>query len=614
MYRAPVREVRFVLEELLGARQLAASPALAEYSDELAQSVLEQAAHFAQTVLDPLNQPGDVSGARWTPEGVVTAPGFREAYNHFVAGGWPALGSLPEYGGQLAPRVLVSAVGEFWGSANLAFKLGPMLTHSAVHALELSGSPAQKALYLPKMIRGEWTGTMVLTEPQAGSDLGELRTRARPEGDHYRLFGQKIFITWGDHDLTANTIHMVLARIEGAPPGVKGISLFIVPKVLVNEDGSLGARNEVRCVSIEHKLGIHASPTCVLAFGEQAGALGHLIGERGRGLEYMFIMMNSARLSVGSEGYAVGERAFQRAAEWARTRVQGRPPGSRTPASAAGASTPATGAAGSTAGGAGRATIIEHPDVKRMLLMMKSQTEASRALTLYGAFQFDLAEHSPDRKLRALAHARGELLTPIIKGWCTEIGNDVAGVGVQVHGGMGFIEETGAAQYMRDVRITTIYEGTTGIQANDLIGRKLGRDRGVAMSALLAEMERELTALATADQPLAEATRKAALAAVGRLRAATRALLGALATRVEVALAVSVPYLRLCGYVTGGWLLAKSAAIAATRTEGAEREFYSAKLHTAAFYAAQVLPTASALADVVEAGGSSVIETDAALI
>jgi acyl-CoA dehydrogenase len=369
-----------VLEELLKAGSLSAFPLFAEYSDELGRSVLEEAGHFAETVLDPLNQPGDAEGARWTPDGVVTAPGFRAAYEQFVAGGWPALGAEPRYGGQAVPRALVSAVGEFWGSANLAFKLGPMLTHGAVHALELTGSDAQKARYLPKMVSGEWTGTMVLTEPQAGSDLGQVRTRAVPEGDHYRVFGQKIFITWGDHDLTANTIHMVLGRIEGAPSGVKGISLFIVPKVLVNADGSLGARNDVRCLSIEHKLGIHASPTCVLAFGEKAGAVGYLIGEPGRGLEYMFIMMNSARLSVGSEGYAVGERAFQRAAEWARTRVQGRPPGAER---------------------GSNATIIQHPDVRRMLLMMKSQTEASRALTLYTALQFDLAAASPDPAVRA---------------------------------------------------------------------------------------------------------------------------------------------------------------------------------------------------------------------
>ena len=589
MYRAPVREVRFVLEELLGAGRLAASPELADYSDELAQAVLEEAARFAENVLDPLNQPGDVNGARWTPEGVVTAPGFREAYQQFVAGGWLALGGQPEFGGQRAPRVLASAVGEFWGSANLAFKLGPMLTYGAAHALDLCGSAQQKALFLPKMVRGEWTGTMVLTESQAGSDLGQVRTRAVPEGDHYRLFGQKIFITWGDHDLTSNTIHMVLGRIEGAPSGVKGISLFVVPKVLVNADGSLGARNEVRCLSIEHKLGIHASPTCVLAFGEQSGAHAWIVGEPGRGLEYMFIMMNSARLSVGSEGYAVGERAWQRAAQWARTRMQGRPPGVGGPA-----------------------PIINHPDVKRMLLMMKSQTEASRALTLYAALQFDLAQYGPASERRA-AQARGELLTPIVKGWCTEIGNEVAAIGVQVHGGMGYIEETGAAQYMRDVRITTIYEGTTGIQSNDLIGRKLARDRGVAMAALLDDMERELAALGSADAAVAGTT-AAALAAVRLLRQSTQALLGALATRVEAGMAVSVPYLKLCGYVAGGWLLAKSAALAAAKSSGAEREFYAAKIRTAAFYAAQVLPSALALARIVEAGGASVADTDAALL
>ncbi len=592
MYRAPLRETRFVLEELLGSGRLGRSSGLPEYSDELAQSVLQEAARFAENVLEPLNRPGDVHGARWTPEGVVTAPGFREAYQQFVAGGWPALGAAAEFGGQPVPRVLVSAVGEYWGSANLAFKLGPMLTHGAVQALELCGSPVQRQTYLPKMVSGEWTGTMVLTEPQAGSDLGQVRTRAAPEGEHYRLSGQKIFITWGDHDLTANTIHMVLARIDGAAPGVRGISLFIVPKFLVNPDGSLGARNDVRCLSIEHKLGIHASPTCVLAFGERDGAIAHLVGQPGRGLEYMFVMMNSARLSVGSEGYAVGERALQRALQWARTRVQGKPP---------------------VAALQGPLPIIHHPDVKRMLLTMKAQTEASRALTLYAAFQFDLAEHSSDAHERAAAHARGELLTPIVKGWCTEIGNEVAALGVQVHGGMGFIEETGAAQYMRDVRITTIYEGTTGIQSNDLIGRKLGRDRGAAMSALIEEMERELHALSITD-PTAASARQAALAAVGQLAGATQSLLKTLATHPEVGMAVSVPYLKLCGYVIGGWLLAKSAAIAAGQLSGAEREFYSAKLHTAAFYAAQVLPLALALAQVVQEGGTSVTATDAALL
>jgi 3-(methylthio)propanoyl-CoA dehydrogenase len=592
MYRAPLRELRFVLEELLDSGSLAASAQLADYSDELARSVLEEAGRFAETVLEPLNRPGDVAGARWTPEGVQTAPGFREAYRQFTAGGWPALGGPPEFGGQRMPLTMVTAVGEIWGSANLAFKLGPMLTHGAAHTLELSGSQQQKDLFLAKMVSGEWTGTMVLTEPQAGSDLGQVRTRAVPEGSSYRLFGQKIFITWGDHDLTPNTIHMVLGRIDGAPAGVKGISLFIVPKYLVNPDGSLGARNDVRCLSIEHKLGIHASPTCVLAFGEQDGAVAYRVGEAGRGLEYMFIMMNSARLSVGSEGYAVGERAFQRAAEWARTRVQGKPPVAQPTAPA---------------------PIIEHPDVKRMLLLMKSQTEASRALALYAAFQLDLAQLAADEAARRAALARGELLIPIVKGWCTEIGNEVAGVGVQVHGGMGFIEETGAAQYLRDVRITTIYEGTTGIQSLDLIGRKLGRDRGAAMQGLLSDMERDLQGLACTNAAVA-AARGAALAALAQLRSATEALLQVLATRPDVGMGVAVPYLKLCGYVIGGWLLVKSAAIAAARLDGADGTFYAAKIRTAAFYAAQVLPNAAALAQVVAAGGTSVTETDAALI
>ncbi len=593
MYRAPLRELRFVIEELLGAAQLASLPGLAEYSDELAGSVLEEAARFAQSVLDPLNRPGDTAGARWTSAGVVTAPGFRDAYQQFAADGWTQLGAPPEFGGQLAPQVLATAVQEFWASANLAFKLCPMLTQGAIHALELSGSPAQKQLFLPKMISGEWTGTMDLTEPQAGSDLAQVRTRAVPDGKRYRIFGQKIFITWGEHDMTPNTIHMVLARIEGAPAGVKGISLFVVPKFLVGEDGSLGARNEVRCVSIEHKLGIHASPTCVLAFGDQEGAEGYLIGQENRGLEYMFIMMNSARLSVGLEGYAMGERAFQHAAEWARTRIQGKPP---------------------VAQPTGPAPIINHPDVKRMLLTMKSSTEAGRALALYAALQLDIAKHSADESQRTAAQARADLLIPIVKAWCTEVGNEMTAVGVQVHGGMGFIEETGAAQYVRDARITTIYEGTTGIQANDLLGRKIGRDRGAAMIGLVAEMSRDLEALA-ADDPATGVTRNAVLEAVGLLQAATGALLEMMASpRPDRALAVAVPYLKLCGFVAGGWLMAKASALAAKHKDGADREFYSAKIRTALFYAEQVLPVTIGLARVVINGANSVVETDAALV
>jgi 3-(methylthio)propanoyl-CoA dehydrogenase len=592
MYRAPIRDLRFVLDELLESQALAQLPGFSDYSNEVAASILGEAARFAETVLDPLNRPGDEHGARWTPEGVVAAPGFRDAYRQFAEGGWPQLGTDPEYGGQEVPQVLVTAVQEIWASANLAFKLCPMLTHGAVHALELSGTPEQKRKFLPKMINGEWTGTMVLTEPQAGSDLAQIRTRAVPEGDHYRLFGQKIFITWGDHDCTTNIVHMVLARIEGAPAGVRGISLFIVPKVLVNDDGSLGKRNEVRAVSIEHKLGIHASPTCVLAFGDREGAVGYLVGQPNRGLEYMFIMMNAARLSVGLEGYAVGERAYQLAAEWARTRIQGKPPVSQA---------------------GGPAPIIHHPDIKRMLLVMKSTTEACRAVALYAAQQLDIAGHGVDEKQRALAQARADLLIPIVKGWCTESGNQLTGIGVQVHGGMGFIEETGAAQYVRDVRITTIYEGTTGIQSNDLIGRKIGRDGGAAMNQLIADMSRELQGLET-SHAAASATRKAALEGVGLLKESTDALLKGLASRPDTAMAVSVPYLLLSGYVIGGWLTAKAAAIAAKSLNGADRTFYESKLHTARFYAQQVLPTAIALARVVQGGAESVVETDAELI
>jgi len=588
MYRAPLEELRFVLEELLGIGQLAACPALAHYSDEVGVSILEEAARLAETVLDPLNRSGDREGAHWTPEGVTTPKGFKEAYGQFVTGGWQQLGTDPRFGGQRVPQPVSSAVQELWGSSNLAFQLCPMLTHGAVHALELCGSQEQQRLFLPRMASGEWTGTMVLTEPQAGSDLGQVRTRAVPEGDHYRLSGQKIFITWGEHDYTDNIIHMVLARIDGAPAGTKGISLFIVPKVLVNSDGSLGERNEVRCVSIEHKLGIHASPTCVMQYGHDRGAIGYRVGEPNRGLEYMFVMMNTARLAVGVQSYAVGERAFQQAAEYARTRVQGKPVG---------------------ASEADRLPITHHPDVRRMLLTMKSCTEASRALSFYAGQQLDLAAYHTDGAVRAAAQARGDLLIPIVKAWCTETANEIAAIGVQVHGGMGFIEETGAAQYVRDVRITTIYEGTTGIQSNDLLGRKIGRDRGAAIGALIADMRRELQGLEPGGDAPRE-TRDAALQGVGLLESATRSLVGNMAAAPERALAVAVPYLRLCGLVISGWLLAKSAAIAAAGRGAAGKDFYQSKIRTAYFYARQVLPQAIGLAKIVEEGAASVVETE----
>ena len=592
MYRAPLRELRFVLEELLGTGELTACPAYADYSDELGASILAEAARFAETVLDPLNQPGDREGAHWTAEGVRSPAGFKDAYRQFREGGWPQLGADPRFGGQQAPQALSSAVQEIVASANLAFKLCPMLTHGAVHALALCATAEQQQRYLPKMVSGEWTGTMVLTEPQAGSDLAQIRTRATPEGEHYRLFGQKIFITWGDHDFTENTIHMVLARIDGAPAGVKGISLFIVPKVLLGADGTLGERNEVRCASIEHKLGIHASPTCVMQIGHDRGAIGYLVGEPNRGLQYMFVMMNTARLAVGVEGYAVGERAFQHAADFARTRLQGKPPGTT-------GDTPAA--------------IVQHPDVRRMLLTMKSCTEASRALALYAGSQLDLGAHHPDEAVRRAAQERGDLLIPIVKGWCTETGNETAALGVQVHGGMGFVEETGAAQYVRDVRITTIYEGTTGIQSNDLIGRKLGRDRGASMTALLADIRRDLQAIDTTEASVRQ-TRDAVARSVTLLEGATRSLLQAMAANPASGFAVSVPYLKLCGVVVGGWLLAKSAALATAGLGGADRAFYQAKIRTAYFYARQVLPGTLGLARVVEEGADSVLETGADLV
>jgi len=588
MYRAPLKDIEFVLGELLAEQSLAARQSFPDYSPELATSILGEAARFAETVLEPLNKTGDREGAHWSATGVTAPAGFKAAYRQFVEGGWPQLGVSPDYGGQAVPQTLTTAVQEIWAAANLSFKLCPMLTHGAAHALELTGSEAQRALYLPRMVSGQWTGTMVLTEPHAGSDLGLIRTRAVPQGDRYRLFGQKIFITWGEHDYTENIVHMVLARIDGAPAGTRGISLFIVPKVLVGPDGRLGERNDVRCVSIEHKLGIHASPTCVMAFGERDGAIGYLVGEPNRGLEYMFIMMNTARLAVGLEGYAVAERAFQQAADWARSRVQGAPLGER---------------------GAASTTIVHHPDVKRMLLTMKASVEAMRALTLYAAATLDLAAHHPEPAQRAAAQARGDLLIPIVKGWCTELGIETCSLGIQVHGGMGFIEETGAAQFLRDVRITAIYEGTTGIQANDLIGRKVGRDGGAAMGALIAEMRAELERLKPAAGA-AVAVRDAASEAVGLLTAATRALLAAAGASPTRAAAVAVPYLELCGLTMAGWLMARAAAMAAER----DGPFYSAKLATARFYAEQLLPRTLALARIVERGWASVEGTAPELI
>jgi alkylation response protein AidB-like acyl-CoA dehydrogenase len=468
-YRAPLAEMQFVMTELADLDEIARLPGFEDATTETVAAILEEADRFASEVLDPLNRVGDQRGARLEADGhVTTPPGFRDAYRKFCELGWNGLSKSPDFGGQGMPQLIAAAIDEMWNAANMAFELCPMLTGGAIEAIELNGSDALKEMYLPKMVSGEWTGTMNLTEPQAGSDLAAVRAKAVRQADgSYVISGNKIFITYGDHDYTDNIVHLVLARTPDAPPGTKGISLFVVPKFIVNADGSLGRRNDVRCVSLEHKLGIHASPTAVLAFGDREGAAGHIVGEENRGLEYMFVMMNLARFGVGMQGVGIAERAYQRARDYARDRVQGR---------VAGTERDATGG------------IVGHPDVRRMLMTMRAQTEAARSLGYVTAAALDRAHGHPDADVRKRELAFAELMIPIVKGWNTEIAQQTAYLGVQVHGGMGYIEESGAAQYARDARITTIYEGTTGIQANDLIGRKIARDGGKALLAAIARM------------------------------------------------------------------------------------------------------------------------------
>jgi alkylation response protein AidB-like acyl-CoA dehydrogenase len=594
VYQAPIKDLRFVLDELLGVASLAALPRYREFSADLAASVIDEAARFAQDVLAPINRIGDSVGARFRDGAVQMPAQFVSAYKQYTEGGWTQLAAPPEFGGQGAPLVLAAAVEELGFGANVAFMLCPLLARGAAEALEAVASEQLQARLLPKIVSGEWTGTMNLTEPQAGSDLAAIRARATPDGDLYRISGQKIFITYGEHDLASNIVHLVLARIDGAPAGNKGISLFAVPKFLLNADGSLGAHNDLRCVSIEHKLGIHASPTCVMSYGDHGGATGYLIGKPHHGLEYMFIMMNSARLSVGVQGVGLAELALQQASEWARSRVQGRPAGAK---------------------GDAAATIAHHPDVRRMLLTMKANVEAMRALALYTALELDRARAAGDEAARAAALVRGELLIPIVKGWCTDQASELASLAVQVHGGMGFIEETGVAQTLRDVRITSIYEGTTGIQANDLIGRKLGRDRGAAMTALLGYTLRELNELKGGDA-IMRSVRNATIEAITMLRDATEALRQQVAETPARAYAVSVPYLHLCGRVLGGAMMARSAAIASARLAagGGDERFYRAKLQTARFYAEHLLPQSLGLLRIIKSGGASVAEADPELI
>jgi alkylation response protein AidB-like acyl-CoA dehydrogenase len=552
--------------------------------------VLAEAGKFAQEVLDPLNHTGDQQGARLADGKVIPPKGFKEAYRKFIEAGWNGLGGQPEYGGQGLPHLIATPVQEIWKSGNMALCLAPMLTSGVFEALRHHGSPQQQKTYLPKLTSGEWTGTMNLTEPQAGSDLSAVGTRAEREGDHYRIRGTKIFITWGEHDMTENIVHLVLARTPDAPEGVKGISLYIVPKFLVKPDGSTGERNDLRCVSIEHKMGIHASPTCVMAYGDNKGAIGYLVGEENRGLEYMFTMMNYARLGVGVEGMALAERAYQHALEYAKTRVQGREIGQKS---------------------GDRVTIIHHPDVRRMLMSMRAQTEAMRALAYYAAATLDKAKHHPDSAKKQRSQALLDLLTPIVKGWCTEQGVEVASTGIQVHGGMGFVEETGAAQYLRDARITTIYEGTTGIQANDLIGRKVAFEKGATALAVIEAM-REIDARLGAAGGMPESLRVNLREAIDNLDGATRWLVATYPQNAKAAAGVAVPYLKLFGTVAGGWMMARAALVAQEKLKqpDADRDFLQAKLATARFYAEHELPRALPLAREVTRGADSVLALD----
>ncbi|MFB9885557.1 acyl-CoA dehydrogenase family protein [Balneatrix alpica] len=573
-YQAPVQDMQFVLDELVGMAEISQLPGYEEATPDLLQAVLEEAARLAAEVLAPLNRVGDQQGAKLENAEVKTAEGFAQAYQQLVEGGWTSLAASPEYGGQGLPEVLALAVQEMWHSANMGFALCPMLTQGAIEALSSHATAELKEAYLAKLISGEWTGTMNLTEPQAGSDLALLRAKAEPQGDHYLIKGQKIFITWGEHDCAENIIHLVLARLPDAPEGVKGISLFAVPKYLVNADGSLGQRNDLQATALEHKLGIHGSPTCVMSFGDQAGAVGYLIGQPHQGLVCMFTMMNHARLSVGLQGVAIGERAYQQAVAYARERVQGVPVGQRE-----------------------RGAILAHPDVQRMLLSMRVINEAGRALAYQCAAAMDRA-HKGDESQRSFWQARAALLTPIVKGWCTELAQEVTSLGVQVHGGMGYIEETGAAQHYRDARILAIYEGTNGIQALDMIGRKTLFDKGQAVSQWLdevADVVRQLSEV-PALQLLAE-----------RLQTAEQQGRQSLAWVLEqgsdqqAMAAVAYPYMMQLSTLAGGWQMGLAALKAWPKRE--QGSFYQAKLVSSQFYMEQVLPRAQAYAQTVAAGG-----------
>jgi len=583
-YLAPLKEMRFVMQDLAGLEQVVSLPGYEEASPDVVDAILEEAARFSGEVLSPLNRVGDRDGAKWKDTVVTTSPGFKEAYRQFVDNGWNGLGCDPDFGGQGLPRLLSTAVSEMWKASNHAFSLCPMLTQGAIEALMIAGSDEQKAAYLPNLVSGEWTGTMNLTEPSAGSDLAAVRSRAEPVGDGtYKIFGQKIFITYGEHDMTENIVHLVLARTPNAPEGVKGISLFVVPKFLLKADGTPGERNDVYCVSIEHKLGIHGSPTAVLAFGDHGGAIGTLVGEENRGLEYMFIMMNAARFNVGLEGLGDAERAYQRAVVYAKERIQGTEVGVK---------------------GGPKVPIIKHPDVRRMLLSMRARIEAMRALAYVTAAAQDNAHANQDAVAREKARAFADLLIPVVKGWSTESAIDIASLGVQVHGGMGYIEETGAAQHLRDARITAIYEGTTAIQANDLIGRKIAREKGATIMAVIAEMR---SAASQLDGDLAAIGARQG-AAIDALERAASWIVANFSVDPKATHAGAVPFLHLFGIVAGGWQMGRAAVIAHGKTVAGETDpFWAAKLATARFYADHFLTQASGLAESVVSGATGAL-------
>ena len=587
-YRAPVKDMLFNMTHLADLAGLAALPGFEDAGVDTAQAILEEAAKFNEGVVAPLNWEGDRHPSAWN-DGVVTAtPGFAQAFAQYAEGGWQGLQHPAAYGGAGLPKTIGAACLEMTNSANLSFALCPLLSDGAIEALLTAGSDALKAVYLEKLVSGQWTGTMNLTEPQAGSDLTAVRARAEPQPDgSYRIFGTKIFITWGEHDMAENIVHLVLARVQGAPEGVKGISLFVVPKFLVNADGSLGARNDVHCVSIEHKLGIKASPTAVLQYGDHGGAVAYLVGQENRGLEYMFIMMNAARYAVGVQGIAIAERAMQKAVNFARERVQSRPVDGSLP---------------------GAGAIIHHPDVRRMLMTMRAYTEGTRALATFAAGAYDRAHHHPDAAERQSQQALYEFLVPLVKGYSTEVSLTVTSLAVQVHGGMGFIEETGVAQYFRDARILPIYEGTTAIQANDLVGRKTARDGGQVARQIAAQIAQTVHALESSASAYAQAVarrletaRQDFLAVVGFVAGQTR-------SQPNAVFAGSVPYLMLAGNLMAGWQMARALLVAdAAKAAGEDVAFMQAKIHTARFYADHILLQSSTLRDSIVEGSASVM-------